>query len=51
LLVYEVNDDAPFYPQGYVGSEVQYEKPTGLNSFPCIYYSSKVRRFFFFEVL
>jgi len=41
LLIYEVNDDVPFYPQGYVGSGIQYDKPTGLNSFPCIYCSTE----------
>ncbi|RIA88742.1 hypothetical protein C1645_774142 [Glomus cerebriforme] len=41
LLIYEVSDDVPFYLQGYVGSGIQYDKPTGLNSFPCIYCSPK----------
>ncbi|GES93233.1 KICSTOR complex protein C12orf66-like [Rhizophagus clarus] len=41
LLLYEISNDIPFYPQGYVGSGVQYNKPTGINSFPCIYCSPK----------
>ncbi|PKC71953.1 hypothetical protein RhiirA1_452980 [Rhizophagus irregularis] len=40
-LLYEVSNDIPFYPQGYVGSGVQYNKPTGINSFPWIYCSPK----------
>ncbi|CAG8528060.1 8511_t:CDS:2 [Funneliformis caledonium] len=36
-LIYEVSNDVPFYPLGYVCDGVQYEKPTGLKSFPCIY--------------
>ncbi|CAH1767277.1 11924_t:CDS:10, partial [Entrophospora sp. SA101] len=37
LLIYEVSDDIPFYPQGYVCGGLKYEKPIGLSSFPCIY--------------
>ncbi|CAI2170740.1 11761_t:CDS:2, partial [Funneliformis geosporum] len=33
-LIYEVSNDVPFYPLGYVCDGVQYEKPTGLKSFP-----------------
>ncbi|KAG9286772.1 hypothetical protein G9A89_012322 [Geosiphon pyriformis] len=36
-LIYEVTDDIQFQPHGYICNDVHYEKPTGINSFPCIY--------------
>jgi hypothetical protein len=36
-LLYEVTDDTPFYPQGYVCPDSPYEAPQGIHSFPFIF--------------
>ncbi|CAO3692564.1 unnamed protein product [Rhizopus stolonifer] len=36
-IIYEVTDDAPFYPQGYVFPGNSYEAPQGVHSFPFIF--------------
>jgi hypothetical protein len=46
-IVYEVTDDTPFYPQGYVCPDTTYEAPQGIHSFPFIYCHPKVKSFFF----
>ncbi|KAI9283263.1 hypothetical protein BY458DRAFT_583122 [Sporodiniella umbellata] len=36
-IIYEVTDEAPFYPQGYVFPNNNYEAPQGIHSFPFIF--------------
>ncbi|CAG8523833.1 19827_t:CDS:2 [Gigaspora margarita] len=37
VLIYEINENIPFCQDGYSCVTAQYEKPTGIDSFPCIY--------------
>ncbi|CAG8738703.1 19369_t:CDS:2, partial [Gigaspora rosea] len=37
VLIYEINENIPFCQDGYSCVTSQYEKPTGTDSFPCIY--------------